>query len=57
MGVIVDEMTSEMAPAAAPAPASASGGAPAGPAREVDMDRFDHALRRQLHRIERLWAD
>ncbi len=57
MGVIVEEMTSETAAAAAPAPVSTGGGAPAGPAREIDMDRFDHALRRQLHRVERLWAD
>ena len=37
MGVIVEEMTSEVAAAAAPAPASASGGAAAGLARDVDM--------------------
>jgi len=57
MGVIVEEMTSEVAAAAAPAPASASGGATAGPARDVDMDRLEHAMRRRQHRIERLWAD
>lgn len=55
MGVIVEEMTSEVAAAAAPA--SASGGAAAGPARDVDMDRLEHAMRRRQHRIERLWAD
>nr|WP_294816783.1 hypothetical protein [uncultured Sphingomonas sp.] len=56
MGVIVEEMTSEVAAAAAPGPASASGGAAAGP-RDVDMDRLEHSMRRRQHRVERLWAD
>ncbi|WP_168355926.1 hypothetical protein [Sphingomonas gei] len=57
MGVIVDEMTSEVAPAAASAPASVSGGASAGPARDMDMERLDQAMRRRQHRVERRWAD
>ncbi|MDT8760256.1 hypothetical protein MZO42_16265 [Sphingomonas psychrotolerans] len=57
MGVIVEEMTSEVGDPPVPPSESARGGAAAGPTRDVDLDRLEYAMRRRQHRIERLWAD
>ncbi|MBV9931298.1 MAG: hypothetical protein JO013_10175 [Alphaproteobacteria bacterium] len=59
MAVVIDEISSEVAPEAQASRGSGggSGGGGAGGGAEPDLDKLDYQIRRALQRRARLFAD